>query len=91
VSSTSINVTWGIVPLIDQNGDITMYEVLYEPLETFNGSIGSSQEFVLAPNQAFLLINLQEDVTYTIRVRAVTNGGPGVISEGIMLRTFEDG
>ena len=29
-----------MVPPIDQNGIITMYEVLYEPLETFSDAIG---------------------------------------------------
>ena len=38
-SATSITVMWEEVPPLDQNGVITMYEVLYVPLETFDGTL----------------------------------------------------
>ena len=84
-------VAWDMVPLMDQNGVITMYEVLYGPLETFNGTIGPLTETVQAPNLATTLTELQEFVTYNIRVRAVTNGGNGVYSEAVEAMTPEDG
>ena len=39
-SPRSITVMWEEVVPIDQNGVITMYQVLYQPLETFGGAIG---------------------------------------------------
>ncbi len=38
-SSTTIIVSWDIVPPIHQNGIITLYGIHYQPLETFNGAI----------------------------------------------------
>ena len=91
VSSTEIMVTWGTVPPIDQNGVITIYEVLYQPQETFNGAIGESTVNVSAPNMSVVLMNLQEYVNYTISVRAYTSVGEGPYSEGIIDLTNENG
>jgi hypothetical protein len=91
VSSTSINVAWDIVPPIDQNGVITMYEVLYEPLETFNGSITSNTTTVDGAERSVVLVDLEEDVNFTISVRAFTSVGEGPYSAGIMEMTNEDG
>ena len=91
MSSTSILVTWDMVLLIDQNGNITMYQVLYEPQQTFGGAIGEETATVSALNSSVTLTRLQEYVTYNISIRAVTNGGVGVYSEEIVRRTFEDG
>jgi hypothetical protein len=91
VSSTSINVTWDIVPPIDQNGVITMYEVLYEPLETFDGAIMSNTTVVNEPVRTVVLTDLQEYVNYTISVRAFTSRGEGPYSDGITVLTLQDG
>ena len=88
LSSTSINVTWGEIPPIRRNGIITAYEVLYEPLETFGGLIGS--ESVNTTNMYFVLFGLQEYVDYNISVRAYTEVGPGPYSQGITNQTFQD-
>ena len=88
-SPTSILVTWDIVDLIDQNGVITMYQVLYQPLQTFGGAIGA-----VAINVTGLTANLtglQEYVEYNISVRAYTSEGAGPYSDGVVERTFEDG
>ena len=90
-SSTTITVTWGPIPPIDQNGIITEYEVTYEPLETFNDSIGMSVVNVTAPNTAVILSGLQEHVDYSIRVRAFTSVGPSNYSTTFQERTYEDG
>ena len=39
ISSTEIEVSWEEVPAISQNGFIIMYEVQYEPLDTFDDQI----------------------------------------------------
>ena len=91
MSSTEIMVTWGIVPRINQNGVITMYEVLYQPQETFNGTIGDLTVNLSAPNMSVVLMNLQEYVNYTISVRAYTSVGEGPYSQGIIELTNENG
>ena len=91
VSSTEIIVTWEPVLPIDQNGIITEYEVMYEPLETFNDSIRINAINVTAPNTSVILSGLQEYVDYSIRVRAFTSVGPSPLSSAIQERTNEDG
>ena len=76
---------------MDQNGVITMYEVLYQPQETFNGAIGDLTVTVPTPAMSVVLMNLQEYVNYTISVRAYTSVGEGSYSEGIVELTDEDG
>lgn len=89
LSSTSINVSWGDVPPIDQNGIITVYEVLVEPLETFGGIL-----LPLAINTTEFeveVLDLSAYVSYNISVRAYTTEGPGPYSEPIANRTLEEG
>ena len=79
---------WEEVVPIDQNGVITMYQVLYQPLETFGGAIGP-----LTVNVTELtadLTDLEEYVNYTISVRAYTSAGEGPYSDGVVELTFED-
>ena len=90
VSSTEIMVTWDMVPPINQSGVITMYEVLYQPQETFDGSIEDLTVNVSAPEMSVVLMNLQEYVNYTISVRAYTSVGEGPYSDGIIQLTNED-
>ena len=91
VSPTSIMVTWDMVPPIDQNGVITMYEVLHEPLETFNGAIMSSTTTVGGMTLTAVLDGLEEYVNYYISIRAYTSAGEGPYSDGVIERTNEDG
>ena len=90
-SSRSISVAWENVLEIDQNGIVTMYEVLYQPLETFDGAIMTQTMIVMSPDTSLTLMNLEEYVIYNISVRAYTSVGPGVYSEGTEERTIEDG
>ncbi len=90
-SATSINVTWDEVAPIDQNGVITMYEVMYTPLEDFGGQISASTTNVSELEQSVLLNNLQEYVNYTITVRAYTQEGPGLSSSEMTVLTSEAG
>ena len=89
MSSTSIMVSWDEVLPIDRNGLITMYDVLYVPLETFEGAIMSMS--VNTTNTSTTLSVLEEFVEYNISVRAYTSEGPGPYSEEITVMTFEDG
>ena len=90
LSSTEIEVSWEEVPAIDQNGKITMYQVQYEPLETFGDQIFT--ETVNITNTSMLLTALEEYVEYNITVRAYTSVGPGPYSDPpITERTEKDG
>ena len=89
VSPTSIMITWSMVFPIDQNGVITMYEVLYISKETFGGSFGPCTMNVSTISA--LLVDLQEFVNYTISVRAYTSAGEGPYSDGVSVITTEDG
>ena len=83
-------VTWGPVPAIDQNGIITEYEVMYEPLETFGGNISTQKMNVTVPEMSVTLTELQEFVFYNISVRAYTSVGAGPFSEDMTERTDDD-
>ena len=89
LSSTEIFVSWMEALEIDQNGTITGYEVMYEPLMTFGGLITTLT--VNTTNLSITLMDLEEYVEYNISVRAYTSVGPGPYSVGIVRRTFQDG
>ena len=89
LSSIEIQVNWNKVLEIDQNGIITEYEVMYEPLMTFGGLITTLT--VNTTNLSITLMDLEEYVEYNISVRAYTSVGPGPYSVGIVRRIFEDG
>ena len=86
-SSTTIAVMWEEVPPIDQNGVITMYEVMYTPLETFGGTLQSNTTTVSEPALSVVLMGLEEYVNYTISVRAYTSVGMGPYSEDVTILT----
>ena len=88
LSSTEIRVCWDQVPAINRNGEITMYEVQYDPLETFEGQI-----FTETTNTSLMctdLTGLEEYVMYNISVRAYTSAGPGPYSDPVTERTLTD-
>ena len=89
LSSVSIAVYWDEVPLINQNGNITMYEVLYVPLQTFGETLSSS---TISTTDFETVINgLAPYVSYNISVRAYTVVGAGPYSEPVVNRTLEEG
>ncbi len=90
-SSTTIIVTWDIVPPVDQNGIITMYEVLYEPLKTFGGAIQTQTRNVSGTETSVVLMDLEEFVNYSISVRAYTSVGEGPFSDEVTEKTDTDG
>ena len=85
-SSTSIFVSWGQVPLQDQNGVILSYTVTYRALPS-----GSSQtKNVTAPANQTTLTGLNEYTNYSIIVFASTSKGEGNPSTPIVVITDED-
>ena len=88
LSSTSISIGWKEIPPIHRNGIIITYEVLFEPLETFNGEISS--EMVNTTTLSYLLEGLEEYVSYNISIRAYTSVGSGPYSIAIDNQTLED-
>ncbi len=89
LSSADILVNWTEVSELDQNGLIITYEVMYDPLMTFNGML--NRITVNTTNLSITLNNLQEYVEYNISVRAYTNVGPGPYSLEIVNRTLQNG
>jgi hypothetical protein len=68
-----------------------MYEIFYEPLETYGGAIGPL--FMRVPGTEFsaVLSDIQEFVSYNISVRAYTSVGDGPFSDSMIVMTPEDG
>ena len=89
LSSTAIQVSWDIVPLIDQNSAINAYQILYHPLETFNGAIGV--QIMIALEGPVILTSLEEFVAYNISIRAFSKFGVGPFSVNFTVSTLEDG
>ena len=91
LSSTEIKVSWEELPAICQNGEITVYEIQFVPLQTFGGLITS--DTINTSNGSVLMIilsGLEEYVEYNISVRAYTSAGPGPYSVGVVERTDTD-
>ena len=90
-SPTSVEVMWNEVPAIDQNGIITVYEVMYTPLNTFGGQISANTTNVSGSEIMVTLSYLQEFVNYSISVRAYTSVGPGIESDTVIELTLQAG
>ncbi|MEQ2196619.1 hypothetical protein XENOCAPTIV_005884, partial [Xenoophorus captivus] len=83
-SATSLKLTWKSVPLIEQNGRIAKYSVLYKDIN----SRGNATEMVVpAPGSSVLLERLSADTVYDVRVCAFTAVGPGPYSPSVQFRT----
>ncbi|XP_024914548.1 protein tyrosine phosphatase receptor type Db isoform X3 [Cynoglossus semilaevis] len=83
-SATSLLLSWKSVPLMEQNGKITKYSVLYKDVN----SRGNSSEVVVPhPQTSVLLEGLSADTVYDVRVRAFSVVGPGPYSPSIQFRT----
>ena len=80
---------WDEVVPLDQNGVITMFEVMYTPLEDFDGAIMTRSTNVTELSR--LLMDLEEYDNYTISVRAYTSVGAGPYSDPVIVLTNEDG
>ncbi|XP_061572425.1 receptor-type tyrosine-protein phosphatase delta-like isoform X11 [Cololabis saira] len=83
-AATSLQLAWKSVPLIEQNGKIVKYSVLYKDI---NSRGNASEAGVPAPGASVLLEGLSPDTVYDVRVRAFTAVGPGPYSPGVQFRT----
>ena len=81
---------WENVREVDENGVIIAFEILYIPLETFNGILVPELVNTSASNGSVTSNNLEEYVFYNISVRAYTSVGAGPFSPSITQRTSED-
>jgi len=88
ISSTEIMVTWDEIPGLDQNGIITDYEIQIEPLDFTTDLVANRLN---TTNLSMLVTDLEENIRYSIEVRAYTSVGPGPYSVAVTVRTFEDG
>ncbi len=88
MSPTSIAVHWNEVPFIHQNGIITTYEVLYEPLDTYDGQLEG--QLLNVTSLSIVLTELEEYTQYNISVRAYTVVGAGPCSDNVIIQTFQD-
>ena len=86
LNSTSILVSWGQVPLLDQNGVILSYTVTY----TSSRSGSAKTKIVTAPANQTTLTGLNEHTEYSITVFASTSKGGGTKSAPIVIITDED-
>ncbi|KAJ8305579.1 hypothetical protein KUTeg_016124 [Tegillarca granosa] len=89
VSSTSINVTWGDVPALEQNGEILGYKVRYESLD--ENIPPEIQDVPGNITKSVLIIGLRKYVQYQVQVLAYTRMGDGILSQPkINVTTHED-
>ena len=86
LNSTSILVSWGQVPLLDQNGVILSYTVTY----TSSGSGSAKTKIVTAPANQTTLTGLNEHTEYRITGFASTAKGGGIESTSVVIITDED-
>ena len=88
-TSTSINVTWKEVPVVQQNGIITKYTITYRSLtENHNGSVTVTGN---PPALTGEITGLRKYVEYSITVFASTVKGDGPHSTAAVVRTDQDG
>lgn len=87
MSATEISVAWMEVPPVHENGVVETYEVLYQPLQTYD----STQHRVNTSDLSIMLENLHEFANYSIQVRAYTDVGPGPFSVQQIIQTNEAG
>lgn len=83
-TDTSLQLAWKSVPLIEQNGKIAKYSVLYKDI---NSRGNASEVVVPTPRSSVLLEGLSADTVYDVRVCAFTAVGPGPYSPAVQFRT----
>lgn len=83
-SASSLLLAWKSVPLVEQNGKITKFSVLYKDI---NSRGNASEVIVPAPGSAVFLEGLSADTVYDVRLCAFTAVGPGPYSPSVQFRT----
>lgn len=89
-SNTSINVSWLPIPLDEQHGVITQYEVLYEQIDSDSTSISLDGNVTTSDGSELFLILSDLDTfrLYAVQVRGFTAVGPGNYTEAMTTRTL---
>ncbi|XP_028973977.1 protein tyrosine phosphatase receptor type Db isoform X6 [Esox lucius] len=82
-SSSSLQLAWKSVPLIEQNGKIVKYSVQYRDVN----ARGNTTREVAVPEAGVTLEGLSADTVFDVRVRAFTAVGPGPYSPSVQFRT----
>ncbi|XP_013063679.2 protein sidekick-2-like [Biomphalaria glabrata] len=88
INSTSIKVSWSALPILEQNGNIRGYKVIYKI-----SSVNAQSETVQLDGSSTLnvtLTNLKKYTEYEIQVLAFTRMGDGARSTALVKRTAED-
>lgn len=83
-SDTTLHLAWKTVPLIEQNGKIMKYSVLFKDV---NSRGNASEVVVPTPGSSVLLEGLSADTVYDVRLCAFTSIGPGPYSPSVQFRT----
>ncbi|CAL9700303.1 unnamed protein product [Knipowitschia caucasica] len=83
-AATSMRLAWKTVPLIEQNGKITKYSVLFKDI---NSRGNASEVVVSSPKCSVVLEALIPDTVYEVRVCAFTGVGQGPYSPNVQFRT----
>lgn len=82
LASTSAVLAWDPPPLVNRNGKIVKYVVVYRDINSRHNITDSTTETKMP------VLGLQPDTTYDIRVQALTNKGGGPFSPSIQSRTM---
>ena len=88
--STDFKITWTKLSADDSNGEITKYEVCYQPGSSVSDCT-KSKEVIGADNTVTSLTGLEPATMYTIAVRAFTAVGPGPLGSSVSATTLESG
>ncbi|XP_047669386.1 protein tyrosine phosphatase receptor type Fa isoform X6 [Tachysurus fulvidraco] len=82
LSSTSTTLSWAPPPLVQRNGKIVRYDIVYRDINSVKNQTNITTETRIS------IGGLKPDTTYDIRVRAYTKKGPGPFSPSIQSRTM---
>ncbi|XP_053539684.1 protein tyrosine phosphatase receptor type Fa isoform X3 [Ictalurus punctatus] len=82
LSSTSTTLAWAPPTLVQRNGKIVRYDIVYRDINSIKNQTNSTTETRMS------ISGLKPDTTYDIRVRAFTRKGPGPFSPSIQSRTM---
>ena len=82
VTASSITVSWGEVPCLHRNGQITGYRV-----QAVRNGVVKRYIDVSSDTREATLSGLSPSTSYTVRVRAKNGAGTGPYSTGISIRT----
>ena len=83
-------VTWDVVSESERNGNITSYDVTFSQV-TFTEIPSNLSTATGGPQRSIVLQNLEEDVEYSIAVRARTIVGAGPYSTPTIAQTLQAG